>query len=42
MVHPRVLDWHDDMEREALVDQMYVDDVSEAMDGDEMLEAFWT
>jgi len=35
MVHPRVLAWHDDMEREALVDQMHVDDAWEDMDGDE-------
>lgn len=26
MAHPRVLSWHNDMEHEALVDQMYVDD----------------
>ena len=42
MAHPRVLGWHDDMEHEALVDQMYVDDVSEAMDGDESREVYWT
>lgn len=42
MVHPRVLAWHDDMERETLIDQMYMDDVSEAVDRDENLEAYWT
>jgi len=30
------------MEREALVDQMHVDDVWEDMDGDEALEAYST
>ncbi|OJA18310.1 hypothetical protein AZE42_09348 [Rhizopogon vesiculosus] len=42
MVHPRVLDWHDDMESEALIDQLYVDDVSEDMDREETREAYWT
>jgi hypothetical protein len=42
MVHPRVLEWHNNMEYEMLSDQMYVDDESEAMDRDESREAYWT
>jgi hypothetical protein len=41
MAHPRVLSWHDHMEHESLVDQMYVDDdVSEAMGDDESWEVY--
>jgi hypothetical protein len=42
MVHPRVLEWHNNMECEMMSDQMYVDDESEAMDRDESREAYWT
>lgn len=44
MVHPRVLNWHEEIEREEMMteDHSREEDCSSEMDMDEAVEAYWT